>query len=143
MFNPSRDEARRFFFETWRKYHAGEALSALEEMVLAVIAMHPEYHALLDDAGRNLERDYAPEDGAINPFLHLSLHLAIDEQLSIDQPPGLKAQFERIAAASGSAHDARHALLECLAETIWQAQRAGGPPDQALYLSCVESKFRN
>ena len=132
----------RFFFDTWRKYRAGETLSALEEMVLAVIALHPEYHPLFDDAKRNLERDYAPEDGAINPFLHLSLHLAIDEQLSIDQPPGLTAEFARIAAASGSVHDAKHALLECLAETIWQAQRAGGPPDQAFYLSCVASKFR-
>ena len=142
MFAPSRSDARRFFFDTWRKYRAGEALSALEEMALGVIVLHPEYHALLDDAGRNLERDYAPEDGAINPFLHLSLHLAIDEQLSIDQPPGLNAEYARIAAASGSSHDARHALLECLAETIWQAQRTGGPPDQALYLRCVAGKFR-
>ena len=142
MFSPSRDEARQFFFDTWRKYGSGEALSDLEKIALAVITLHPEYHALLVDTERNLDRDYAPEGGGINPFLHLSLHLALEEQLSIDQPRGLRAQFERIAAVSGSAHDAKHALLECLAETMWQAQRAGRPPDQALYLGCVESKFR-
>ena len=143
MFQPSRDQARQFFFDTWRKYGSGEALSDLEKIALAVITLHPEYHALLVDTERNLDRDYAPEGGGINPFLHLSLHLALEEQLSIDQPRGLRAQFERIAAVSGSAHDAKHALLECLAETMWQAQRAGRPPDQALYLGCVESKFRN
>ena len=142
MFSPSRDQARQFFFDTWRKYGSGEALSDLEKIALAVITLHPEYHALLVDTERNLDRDYAPEGGGINPFLHLSLHLALEEQLSIDQPRGLRAQFERIAAVSGSAHDAKHALLECLAETMWQAQRAGRPPDQALYLGCVESKFR-
>jgi Domain of unknown function (DUF1841) len=142
MFAPSRDQARQFFFETWRKYRTGEVMSGLEQIALAVIALHPEYHALLDDPRHNLERDYAPEAGATNPFLHLSLHLAIEEQLSIDQPPGLRAQFERMAAASGAEHDAKHMLLECLAETIWQAQRTGRPPDQALYLACVESKLR-
>ena len=142
MFQPSREQARQFFFDTWRKYRAGELLSDLEKVALAVIVLHPEYHALLDDAARNLDRDYAPEAGAVNPFLHLSLHLAIEEQLSIDQPAGLRVEFERIAAACGSVHDAKHMLLECLAETMWQAQRAGGAPDQALYLACVESKFR-
>jgi hypothetical protein len=142
MFAPSRDEARLFFFDTWKKYRNGEPLSALEKIALKVIGLHPEYHALLDDAQRNLDRDYAPEDGGVNPFLHLSLHLAIEEQISIDQPRGIRAEFERIALASGAEHDAKHALLECLAETIWQAQRAGGPPDQVLYLGCVKNKFR-
>jgi hypothetical protein len=142
MFTPSRDQARQFFFETWRKYRAGETLSGLESVALQVILLHPEYHALLDDPERNLDRDFTPEHGGINPFLHLSLHLAIEEQLSIDQPPGIRAQFERIAAATGSEHGAKHALLECLAETIWQAQRANAAPDQALYLECLEQKLR-
>ena len=117
-------------------------LSDLERIALDVISRHPEYHALLDDPARNLERDFTPEDGSINPFLHLSLHLAIEEQLATDQPHGIRAQFERIALTAGSEHDAKHALLECLAETIWQAQRAGCAPDQALYLGCIDSKFR-
>lgn len=142
MFNPSRDEARRHFFETWRKYRAGEILSDLEHVTLRVISLHPEYHPLLDNPERNLGHDYPPENGGMNPFLHLSLHLAVEEQLSIDQPPGIRAHFERIARATGSEHDAKHALLECLAEVIWQAQRTGAAPDQALYLTCLEDKFR-
>lgn len=142
MFAPSRDEARRYFFDTWKKYRDGEPLSALEQTTLSVITLHPEYHALLKDADRNLDRDFAPADGAINPFLHLSLHLAVEEQLSIDQPPGVRAAYERLLAVTGSAHDAKHALLECLGETLWQAQRAGTAPDSAGYLECIVNKSR-
>jgi hypothetical protein len=142
MFSPSRDQARQFFFDSWRKYRAGETLSGLEAVALQVILLHPEYHALFDDPERNLDRDYAPEHGALNPFLHLSLHLAIEEQLSIDQPSGIRAAFERLRAKTGDEHDAKHALLECLAETIWQAQRGNTAPDQALYLECLEQKLR-
>ena len=140
MFNPSRDEARQFFFDTWRKYHAGETLSDLEKVALRVISLHPEYHALLDDRERHLEHDYTPQDGSLNPFLHLSLHLAIEEQLSIDQPPGIRAHFERIAFATGSEHDAKHALLECLGETIWHAQRTGSAPDEMIYFECLQRR---
>ena len=142
MFSPSRDEARRHFFDTWRKYRAGEALSDLEQVTLRVISMHTGYHPLLDNPQHHLDHDYPPEDGGLNPFLHLSLHLAVEEQLSIDQPQGIRAHFERIAQAAGSEHDAKHALLECLAETIWQAQRTNTAPDQTLYVACMEKKFR-
>ena len=143
MFAPSRDQARQFFFDSWRKYRAGETLSALETIALQVMLLHPESHALFDDPERNLDRDYAPEHGAVNPFLHLSLHLAIEEQLSIDQPPGIRTAFERLRAKTGAEHDAKHALLECLAETLWQAQRGNTAPDQSVYLACLEQKLRN
>lgn len=142
MFSPSRDEARRYFFETWKKYRGGGPLSALEQTAFSVITLHPEYHALLDDAERNLDRDFTPADGAINPFLHLSLHLAVEEQLSIDQPPGMRAAYERLLAITGSEHDTKHAVLECLGETLWQAQRAGTAPDAVVYLQCIEGKSR-
>ncbi len=140
MFSPSRDEARRFFFDTWGKYRRGEALVGLEKVALQVISLHPEYHALLDDPERHLDHDYSPEDGGLNPFLHLSLHLAVEEQLSIDQPRGIRTHFERIAQATGSEHDAKHALLECLAEVIWQAQRSHTAPDNGLYLECLRRR---
>lgn len=140
MFAPSRDQARQFLFDTWQKYRGGIALSDVESIALDVMSLHPEYHALLDDPARNLERDFTPEDGAINPFLHMALHLAVEEQLSIDQPRGIRAHFERIARAAGSEHEAKHALLECLAQTLWLAQRAGGAPDQTLYLDCLARK---
>ena len=141
MFNPSRDEARRFFFDTWSKYRRGEPLSALERTTLGVILLHPEYHAALDDRDGNQVRDFAPEHGKLNPFLHLSLHLAIEEQLAIDQPAGIRARYESLAAKRGSEHAAKHDVLECLGETIWNAQRAGSPPDEHAYLECIDRKI--
>jgi Domain of unknown function (DUF1841) len=138
MFNPSRDEARRFLIDAWAKFRAREPLSALERMAAEVIALHPEYHAILESPERNLDRDWRPEEGATNPFLHLSLHLAVAEQLAIDQPPGIRAEFERIKAARGDQHAALHAVLECLGEVLWTAQRHGAPPDAKIYLACLE-----
>ena len=140
MFSPSRDEARRFFFDAWAKYRRAEPLSGLEQAALEVILLHPEYHAMLEDPDASVDRDYAPSSGQLNPFLHLSLHLAIEEQLSIDQPPGIRSRYERLVARSGSEHDAKHGVLECLGETIWEAQRTGSAPDQAAYLECVDRK---
>jgi hypothetical protein len=100
--------------------------------------MHPEYHAAFEHPERHAERDYSPETGDINPFLHLSLHLAVAEQLAIDQPPGIRAQFERLRNARGDEHSALHAVLECLGEVIWSAQRQRTPPDAVLYLACLE-----
>lgn len=140
MFNPSRDEARRFFFDTWGKYRRGETLTGLEKVALQVIVPHPEYHALLDEPERHLERDYLPESGDINPFLHLSLHLAVEEQLAIDQPAGILALYQRLLQKTGSEHDAKHAVLECLGETIWQAQRHNTAPDEKIYLECLREK---
>ena len=140
MYSPSREQARRFFIDTWGRYRQGEPLSGLEQTALEAILLHPEYHALLDDPESALDRDFAPESGQLNPFLHLSLHLAVEEQLSIDQPPGIRARYERLAARTGSAHDAKHAVLECLGETIWEAQRSGKPPDERAYMECLERR---
>jgi hypothetical protein len=137
MFSPSRDEARRLFFGAWEKYLAKRPLEGLEGIALEVILAHPEYHAILADPERHAARDYRPEDGAANPFLHMSLHLAIEEQISIDQPPGIRAEFERIARSRGERHAALHAVLECLGETLWRAQRGGTAPDAEVYLDCL------
>lgn len=142
MFSPSRDEARRFFFDTWAKHHQGEILTGMENLALEIINLHPEYHALLDAPEHHLDRDYVPELGDTNPFLHLSLHLAVEEQLSIDQPGGIGALYQRLLQKTGSAHDAKHAVLECLGETIWQAQRLQAAPDPIAYLKCLEMKCR-
>jgi len=138
MFTPSRDEARRFLVDAWSKYRANELLTALEAMAVETIALHPEYHPIVENPERYVERDWQPESGQANPFLHLSLHLAVAEQLGADQPRGIRAEFERLRAARGDEHAALHALLECLGEVIWSAQRHGTPPDAALYLACVE-----
>jgi hypothetical protein len=137
MFNPSRDEARRFLVDAWAKFRAGAPLTDLEKIAAGLVAMHPEYHATFEDPERYAARDFAPETGDVNPFLHVSLHLAVAEQLAIDQPPGIRAQFERIRAARGDEHAALHAVLECLGEVVWHAQRHRTPPDAKRYLDCL------
>ncbi|HEY6093683.1 MAG TPA: DUF1841 family protein [Gallionellaceae bacterium] len=137
MFNPSRDEARNFLFETWRKRRAGELLTPLEDLVSQLIEKHPEYHALLQDPERQQQRDYLPEQGETNPFLHLMMHLTIEEQLSIGQPHGVRAHFQRLSERLQSEHEAQHRMMECLGEMIWQAQRHGTAPDATIYLDCL------
>ena len=140
MFNPTRGEAREFLFDLWARHRAGAQLTALESMALAVVLEHPEYHAILGDRSRYLERDWKPEGGETNPFLHLQMHLAIEEQLSIDQPPGIRGAVEALARKHDSMHDARHDVMDCLAEAIWNAQRHGTPFDNASYLECLKRK---
>ncbi|HSS28081.1 MAG TPA: DUF1841 family protein [Usitatibacter sp.] len=142
MFNPSRDQSRVFLFDLWQKHRDREPLTPLEAMALDIVLEHPEYHRVLDDRERYLDRDWKPEGGETNPFLHLAMHLAIAEQLSIDQPPGIRAAVDKLATRRGSMHDARHDVMECLAEMIWQAQRHGSGFDNATYLECVERKTR-
>jgi hypothetical protein len=140
MFTPSREQARQFLVAAWAKYRAGQPLEGLEQVAAHIIALHPEYHTLLEDAERHVHRDFSPEAGGENPFLHLSLHVAIAEQLQIDQPPGIRGEFERLRASRGSEHEALHAVLECLGETLWQAQRLGGGPDANVYLDCLRQR---
>ena len=140
MFNPSRAQAREFLFDLWEKHQSGAALTPLESMALAVVLEHPEYHAYLGDRERYLERDWKPEGGETNPFLHLQMHLAIEEQVSIDQPPGIRAVVEELARKRGSMHDARHDVMECLGEAIWNAQRHGAGFDNESYLDCIRRR---
>ncbi len=137
MFSPSRDEARRFLIEAWRKSREGAPTSDLERLAAKLVALHPEYHPVLEHPEKHADRDYLPESGDVNPFLHLSLHLAVAEQIAIDQPPGIRALFERIRDARGDEHAALHAVLECLGEVVWHAQRHRTAPDAKLYLDCL------
>jgi len=137
MFQPSRDEAREFLVQAWRKHRARELLAPIEAQAVDVIAAHPEYHHLLETPDTALMREYTPEAGELNPFLHLHLHLALAEQLSIDQPPGIRAAFERLLDRHLTPMQAQHAIIDCLAETLWRAQRDGTAPDGEAYLDCV------
>jgi hypothetical protein len=140
MFNPTRDQARQFFFAAWKKFREQAPLSDLEALAVEHIGRHPEYQAILDAPERNQAREWRPELGETNPFLHLSMHLAISEQLSIDQPIGIKPRFEKLRNALGDEHDAQHQVMDCLAEMIWTAQRYQQAPDGAAYLACLEKK---
>ncbi len=140
MFNPSREQVRNFFFDAWRKYRDGRPLEGLETVAVEAMLLHPEYHHVLDEPDRFLEREYTPDDGEANPFLHMSLHVAVEEQLAIDQPPGIRAEFERLLADRGDRHDALHVVLECLGEVVWRAQRERGVPDGEAYMECLRRR---
>jgi len=138
LFNPSRDEVRRFFLDTWRKVIERLPLTPMEMLARDRMLLHPEYHALFELGEDSLTQEFTPETGQTNPFLHLSLHLAIAEQLQIDQPPGLRAAYQHLVSAGRSEHDAEHVILDCLAETLWRSQRDRTEPDGQAYLRCVQ-----
>jgi len=123
LFNPSRDQVRNFFFEIWRKHQQQASMTPLEQMALSVILMHPEYHAVLSAPERNAQREYFPEQGESNPFLHMSLHLSVLEQISIDQPQGIRHIYQQLLQQQPDEMAVQHRMMECLAEAIWQAQR--------------------
>ena len=137
MFNPSREEVRDMFFAAWRKYRAGEPLAGIEALAIDVILLHPEYHGVLSLPGKFRDKDYTDET---NPFLHMSLHVALEEQLSIDQPTGIVRLFNELLSRKGDKHEALHQALECLAETVWRAQRSQAAPDAAAYLECLAAR---
>ncbi|WP_405222549.1 DUF1841 family protein [Lentisalinibacter sediminis] len=132
LFGQDRDELRRMYAEAWQKATASRPMSALEAQIADVVAAHPEYHDAL--AEPRLARDYTGADGAANPFLHMGLHMALREQVATDRPAGVRAVFEGLAARLGDAHEAEHRMIECLAESLWEAQRAGTAPDESAYL---------
>jgi hypothetical protein len=140
MFAPSQNDVRRFFCETHRKQRDGLPLTPIEALAADWIAEHPEHHAEFDDLEAALAAVYTVEDGRTNPFLHLSMHLTISEQCSIDQPRGVKQAVELLAARRGSLHEAHHDAMECLGEMVWASQRTGLPPDGHAYLDCVRRR---
>ncbi|MEJ2455428.1 MAG: DUF1841 family protein [Candidatus Thiodiazotropha sp.] len=128
---------RRVFFEAWRKQQSGEAMQPLEEMIAGVVRQHPEYHALLEDSEAGLEREFLPEGGETNPFLHMAMHITLLEQLSTDRPPGICEHYRRLCQRLGDAHDAEHQMMECLGRILWEAQSNNRMPDEMAYLDCV------
>ena len=139
MFTPSSDDVRRFFCEVFRKQRGGEILSPMEGIAGDWIALHPEYADTLTDADAALARDYSVEGGEANPFLHLSMHLSISEQASVNQPRGIRDAINALTARLGQ-HDAHHQIMECLGEMIWNSQRNGVPPDAEAYIECVRRR---
>lgn len=140
MFTPSQHEVREFFCAAHRKQHEGLPLSPMEAAAADWISEHPEYHAELADLDAALAAVYDAEAGRTNPFLHLSMHLSISEQIGIDQPRGIKQAFELLRHRLGSAHAAQHAVMECLGDMLWTSQRSGRPPDGERYLECIRQR---
>lgn len=131
IFGQDRNELRQMYADAWQKRRDGKPMSPLEVQIADVVEMHPEYHG--DVKSDNLGKDYTPDGGKTNPFLHMGLHLAIREQISTDRPAGITAIHRSLAARTGSPHEAEHAMIEALAETLWEAQSLGQQPDEAKY----------
>lgn len=140
MFQPSQVDVRRFFCSTHAKQRSGMPLDAMELVAAPWIAEHPEYQADLADAEAAAAATYSVEGGRSNPFLHLSMHLSIQEQVAIDQPSGIRQAVELLAVKRGSLHAAHHEVMECLGEMVWASQRSGLPPDGPAYIACVRRR---
>lgn len=139
MFNPSREQVRQFFTEAWRKHRSRGILTPLESIAVQWVEQHPEYHGDLENP-EIASVDYTVEQGRTNPFLHLSMHLAIAEQLQIDQPPGIRAAHQQLLATHDP-HEAAHEIMECLGEVVWEAQRLGTPFSNEGYLDLIKRRI--
>lgn len=144
MFQPSKEEVRQFFCTAWGRHLRGEPSSPQERLAIACMLEHPEYHDLLAQPEEAMSREFPVEAGRENPFLHLSMHLALEEQSSIDQPPGIRALLEQMQQRLGSRHDAAHEAMECLGEILWRAQRGALPADpqeiNREYVECLQHR---
>ena len=138
LFNPSREEVREFFCTTWQKYQDGHVLTPLEMIASQWMEQHPEFHAILSDPSGALEQEFTPEKGMTNPFLHLSMHLSISEQISIDQPPGIRHIANTLSRKLDSEHEAQHQIMECLGQVLWQAQNQSKPIDVTDYIELLK-----
>jgi Domain of unknown function (DUF1841) len=138
MFQPSQADVRKFFCAVFAKWHTAQPMDALETLASQWVAEHPEYHADFANEAAALEKMYDVEDGKTNPFLHLSMHLSVSEQCSIDQPRGIRQAVELLAARRDSLHDAHHETMEALGKMIWESQRSGRPPDGQAYIDAVQ-----
>jgi len=138
MFNPSQADVRRYFCAVYAKARANQPLEALETIAAQWIDEHPETHTDLRDANAAVAMVYDDSTGRTNPFLHLSMHLSISEQCSVDQPRGIRQAVELLTHKRNSLHLAHHGAMECLGSMLWESQRAGRPPDGDAYMACVQ-----
>jgi len=139
LFGQDRDQLRAVYVQAWNFYRQGKPLEPLQAQIVTVIEQHPEYHSLLENADQAMSRDYLPELGETNPFLHMGMHLAIQDQVSTDRPAGIRKLYEQLLSRMSDSHELQHKLMECLAEMIWQAQRSGESPDEERYIACIKA----
>ena len=137
MFSNDRSQLRKMFFDSWRKYKTSEEMQPLEHMIVQIIQQHPEYHTLLEDEQAHLDKDYTPDMGETNPFLHMSMHIAIAEQLGTNRPAGIQELYQQLLGKFSDSHAVEHHIMECMGQMMWEAQRSNAMPDEHLYLECL------
>ena len=139
LFNPTKDEVREFFCNAWQKHQAQSVLTPMESIAARWIVEHPEYHTILGNLEQAKTLDYSPEKGQTNPFLHLSMHMSLTEQVQANQPTGIRDIAHALRDKLASEHDAQHQMMECLGQVIWNAQRQGTAPDMRAYLESLKA----
>ena len=138
MFVQDRNQSRDYFFQVWGKLRNRQPLEPIEAIIAEVIMLHPEYHVYLDDKEAGYNNDFKPEQGMTNPFLHMGMHIALKEQISSNRPDGICVIYNLLAEKSNSAHDVEHKMMECLGQSLWEAQRNQAFPDEVKYLECLK-----
>ena len=138
MFGQDRNQLRQMYLDAWQKHQAGTLLSPLEAMIAEIIVMHPEYHAMLEKGVDTLDKDFMPEQGESNPFMHMGMHIAIREQLGTDHPAGITTAHKKLLLRLQDPHEVEHQIMECLGQSLWEAQRNNTAPDETQYLQCVK-----
>jgi len=138
MFGQDRNQLRQMYLDAWRKQQDGELMQPLEAMIAGVVALHPEYHALLEQGEDALDKDFLPETGETNPFMHMGMHIAIREQLATGRPEGIVLAHKKLLLRLQDVHEVEHQIMECLGQSLWEAQRNNHAPDESQYLLCVQ-----
>ncbi len=139
MFGNDRRQMRRIFTQAWSKTKSGVPMEPMESVIAGIIHQHPEYHSLLEQEELALDKDYLPEAGETNPFIHMSMHISLQEQISVNRPPGITVAYRELVMSKGDAHEAEHLIMECIGEMLWKAQRNNRAPDEQTYLKCVKN----
>lgn len=143
MFGQDRNQLRQMYLDAWKKHQGSELMQPLEAMIAEVVALHPEYHALLEKGEDALDKDFMPELGEANPFMHMGMHMAIREQLATDRPAGIVTAHKKLLLRFQDGHEVEHHIMECLGQSLWEAQRNNTAPDESLYLACVKKLAGN
>ena len=138
MFGQDRTELRQMFFTAWKKHQNKQLMEPLEAVVAKIIELHPEYHALLENETAELDKDYTPEMGQTNPFLHMAMHISIQEQLSTKRPTGIEQLHQSMLKKNKDPHETEHLMMECLGKMLWEAQSQNRMPDENHYLNCLK-----
>jgi len=138
IYGQDRNQLRNFYFQSWDKFTRQQILEPMESVVVALIKQHPEYHDFFNNMEQNQDKDFSPEMGQTNPFLHLGMHISIQEQIGTQRPPEIASLYQSLCQKTGDAHEAEHQMMDCLGEMLWTAQRNNQQPDETTYLECIK-----
>jgi Domain of unknown function (DUF1841) len=142
LYGRDRIDIREVFFRAWQDYRKQLPLEGIAKLIVAVAINHPEYRASLENREQYQDKDYTPEHGETNPFLHMGMHITLEEQIATDKPVGIQRLYQQIRQRLNDEHEAQHAMMDCLGDILWQAQQENKPPDEQVYLQCLQELLK-